>query len=146
MGLLNKKISTKAPVRYRPTTKDELYDNIRVVLTEGINNLNCIDVSGIEDMSHLFETIDFDIISIDISEWDVSNVKNMSFMFMDCKNFNADISRWDVSKVTDMRFMFYRCTNFDVDLSCWNVNELAKMKNMFEFCKKISIPNWYINR
>ena len=35
-----------------------------------------------------------------ISNWDVSNVKDMSFMFYECTNFNSDISAWDVSNVT----------------------------------------------
>ena len=42
----------------------------------------------------------------DISNWDVSNVKNMNSMFFGCENFNQDISGWDVSNVTDMRNMF----------------------------------------
>ena len=43
----------------------------------------------------------------DISEWDVSNVKDMTSMFDD-SNFNGDISNWDVSNVKYMGYMFYR--------------------------------------
>ena len=32
----------------------------------------------------------------DLSEWDVSNVKNITFMFTYCKNFNCDLSKWKV--------------------------------------------------
>src|SRR5690606_40748428 len=32
-----------------------------------------------------------------IESWDVSHVRNMSFMFRRAKNFNQDISSWDVS-------------------------------------------------
>ena len=45
----------------------------------------------------------------DISNWDVSNVENMSNMFYECESFNQDISNWDVSNVTDMRYMFVNC-------------------------------------
>ena len=41
----------------------------------------------------------------DISNWDVSNVKDMMYMFCDSK-FNGDISNWNVSNVVDMSYMF----------------------------------------
>ena len=41
----------------------------------------------------------------DISNWNVSNVTDMSDMFNDTE-FNGDISKWDVSNVTDMSDMF----------------------------------------
>ena len=49
-------------------------------------NLNCIDTSDITDMSHLFDMSSNKIIKyslqniyFDISDWDVSNVKDMSY-------------------------------------------------------------------
>jgi surface protein len=42
----------------------------------------------------------------DISNWDVSNVTDISYMFHDAESFDQDISKWDVSKVTDMSYMF----------------------------------------
>ena len=44
----------------------------------------------------------------DISNWDVSNVVDMGFMFYDAE-FNGDISNWDVSNVTNMAGMFDDC-------------------------------------
>ena len=41
-----------------------------------------------------------------ISDWDVSQVTDMSEMFWGASSFNGDISNWDVSKVTNMRCMF----------------------------------------
>ena len=44
----------------------------------------------------------------DLSNWDVSNVEDMRFMFSNssftCEN--GDISKWDVSNVRDMSYMF----------------------------------------
>ena len=37
----------------------------------------------------------------DISGWDVSNVTDMTRMFMGNQYFNQDLSGWDVSKVTN---------------------------------------------
>ncbi len=43
-----------------------------------------------------------------ISEWDVSNVTDMSYIFCD-SDFNGDISKWNVSNVTNMNDMFTDC-------------------------------------
>ena len=43
-----------------------------------------------------------------ISDWDVSNVTNMRYMFGYTK-FNWDISNWNVSKVVDKVLIFDEC-------------------------------------
>ena len=49
------------------------------------------------DESHVF---------IDISEWDVSSVTDVSGMIFDARAFNGDIPNWDVSSVADVCGMF----------------------------------------
>jgi surface protein len=48
----------------------------------------------------------------DVSNWDVSNVKNMFAMFRGCSGaaFNPDVSNWDVSNVSNMSYMFNACS------------------------------------
>ena len=129
--------------KYFPKTKKELIDIIKKrIEQEGNNvNLNVIDVSKITDMSDLFGGTDF---NGDISEWDVSNVKDMSRMFWGCKEFNQDISDWDVSKVKDMRSMFAECEAFNQNISKWDVSNVRDMsfaigKSPLEGNK----PSWY---
>ena len=90
---------------YHPKDEDELRSLIQELLKERGNDtdLNDIDVSDIMDMSELFYGLDPH--KIDISEWNVSNVKNMGYMFAYSK-FNQDISNWDVSNGTTMDNMF----------------------------------------
>ena len=41
-----------------------------------------------------------------ISDWDTSNVTDMSELFKSKEEFNEDISKWNVSSVTNMKWMF----------------------------------------
>ena len=94
---------------YHPKTKKELLVIIKKRIKKEGNecDLNDIDVSEIDDMSELFYYPPLDRFNGDISNWDVSNVKDMSLMFADSP-FNGDISKWNVSNVSDMRDMFYK--------------------------------------
>ena len=78
--------------RYHPKDKAELMRLIGHLLRQGGGNadLNCIDVSEITDMSYLF--LRQDPYKIDISSWDTSNVTNMARMFSDCLHLECDLS------------------------------------------------------
>ena len=64
---------------------------------------------------------------------DDSNVTNMSKMFRNSE-FNGDISNWDVSNVTNMDFMFYQNDVFNQDLSDWDVSNVIKKEHIFKDC------------
>ena len=96
------------------------------------------NTTQVKDMSQLFyRKYQF---NDDISKWDVSNVKDMSQMFQaykwDPSIFNQDISGWDVSNVEDMQLMFYNAVNFNCDLSRWDVKNVVSMRFMFAGAKK----------
>ena len=63
-------------------------------------------------MSHMF-AIDSALKSFpDISNWDVSKVKDMEHMFTHCDIYEIpDISKWDMSKTKKMSYMFSHCIN-----------------------------------
>ena len=80
-------------------------------------NISYWDLSNVRSTRNMFYDCN-ELESIgDISKWNVSSVTDMGYMFLDCKSFNQDISMLDVSKVTDMRFMFGSCESFNQDLS-----------------------------
>ena len=92
------------------------------------------DVSNVKTMNYMFAYCE-ELKSVgDISYLDVSNVTNMYCMFLDCKFFNQDISGWDVSKVSNMSFMFSRCESFNQDLSDWNVSNVIYKNSIFDDC------------
>ena len=67
-----------------------------------------------------------------ISEWDVSNVTNMSNLFSRCSEFNEDLRKWETTKVKNFSGMFQRAELFNQDINCWDVSNATKMVNVFE--------------
>ena len=116
-------------------------------------DFNDIDVSNIDSFYSsnrdigIFQKINFKY--IDISDWDVSNVKSMRYMFAYCKELKSvgDISYWDLSNVTNMAFMFYECESFNQDISKWNVSKVSNMAYMFYYCKKFNqdLSRWDVS-
>ena len=143
---LDKPIDSENHYDYFPKTKEELAANIKELFDKGETNLNCIDTSAITDMSYLFGTFNnIKNISFNVSNWNVINVTNMSYMFYDCKKFDCDLSSWDVSNVTDMQSMFYK-SEFNGDISSWDVSNVTYMSNMFNGSKfNRDISKWDVS-
>ena len=149
--IVKKKLDTPidSEYKYHPKSKDELIENIKELISKDIYDFNCIDTSKITDMSNLFYNSKFENINIDVSNWNVHNVKNMKGMFFEYNSFNCDLSGWDVSNVTDMSFMFDSCKNFNCNLSKWNVSNVENMSCMFNGCEKFKaegLNKWNVNK
>ena len=146
---LDKPIDSEDHYEYYPETKKELIKNIVEIFNSGKTNLNCIDTSKITDMSNLFDSSNYNksLDNIDISKWNVSNVKYMQFMFDGYENFNCDLSNWDVSKVENMKGIFSWCINFNCDLSKWDVSNVTNMDFMFDNCNKFDcdLSKWNVS-
>ena len=76
-----------------------------------------------------------------ISEWDTSNITNMSRMFMNCESLSfLDISKWNLVNVTNISYMFYGCKKLKKlpDLSGWNTSNITNMSHLFDGCESLT--------
>ena len=86
-----------------PTTKEELRAIIEQELKrQGADaDLNHIDVSGVTDMSFLFDGLDvrnIKIRNIKIDKWDTSNVTNKQYMLCGATSFNEGRKKSDTKQ------------------------------------------------
>ena len=150
--VVNKNYNT---YQYYPTTWKELrriieerYKELGPGTESAPIDFNDIDVSRITTFYSggnngigLFQETKFEY--IDVSDWDVSRVKNMNWTFDDCGKLESigDISNWDVSNVKYMGNMFRSCYMLESigDLSKWKskVSNVENMQWMFYHCKHL---------
>ena len=160
--VLNKGTFKKREYKYFPKNTDELREILNDIFgrnsgSQKIIDLNDIDTSKITDTINLFRYTTLmrnDITKIDISEWDMSNVINMTGMFYECIRLKSvgNLASWNVSQVRDMRELFCNCYSLESvgDLSLWDVSSVTNMTGMFENCywlKSIGdIDRWDVSK
>lgn len=117
---------------------------LREYVTSGFGELNRLVTSRVMDMSELFYNRNG--FNQDISNWDVSNVKNMSKMFYNTA-FNRPIEIWDVGNVENMELMFGKARRFNTDISSWDVSNVSNMYGMFfETPFNQDLSNWDVSK
>ena len=140
------------------------FDELRKIIEDRYNKLgpgtkenpidfNDIDVSNMDSFcsnnTGIFEKTKFKY--IDISYWNVSNVKSMSYMFAYCEKLKSvgDLSNWDVSSVMSTHSVFSYCIKLKSfgDISGWDVSNVNDMGNMFECCESFNqdISDWDVS-
>ena len=92
----------------------------------------------LKDCSNMFKECD-NIVDIDLSYFDTSEVTNMSNMFCYCNNLkNIDLSALNTQNVENINNIFYKCENLEyVDFSFLDISNMTNMSYMFNGCKKL---------
>jgi surface protein len=113
--------------------------------TDFIGDISKWNVSNVTDMSSMF--LFASSFNSDISKWNVGSVTNMSNMFDYASAFNSDISNWKVDNVTDMFALFAYASAFNSDISKWNVSNVTNMSAMFYYASSFNsdISNWNVS-
>ena len=78
--------------------------------------------------------------SLDLSNFDTSNVTNMTSMFNNCRALTSlDVSNFNTSKVTNMEDMFSGCSSLtSLDVSNFNTSNVTNMTSMFNSCSSLT--------
>ena len=78
--------------------------------------------------------------TIDLSEFDTSQVTSMYEAFYQCSNLTSiDLTNVNTSKVTDMDMMFYSCGKLEsVDLSGFDTSNVTLFERMFYGCNNLT--------
>ena len=96
-------------------------------------DLSDFDRSNLMSMFHMFERCK--VPTLDLSSFDTSKVTNMRQMFYDCEVSTLNLSSFNTSNVTDMRSMFSGCKASTLDLSNLDISKVTNMEGMFDNCK-----------
>ena len=95
--------------------------------TLDIRNFN---ISSVEDMSLMFGNIK-NIEKIEMSGLCSDSLKNVHSMFENAEVNEINISNFSANKLTDARRMFSHCKVDKVNIDCWNACNVRDMSEMF---------------
>ena len=101
-----------------------------------------------EDCSYMFSGCE-NIISIDLSSFDSSNVTNMKYMFGNCYNLEEiKLDNLNTENVINMSYMFKKCPLKKIEFpNTFNTKSVKDMSFMFLFCndlEEINFPSSFI--
>ena len=93
--------------------------------------------------SEVYEQKLRNILDLDLSSFDTSQVTDMQLMFSGMRNLTTlDLSSFDTSKATDMKYMFRDMSNLTtLDLSNFDTSEVKNMGSMFSRMSNLTALN-----
>lgn len=101
------------------------------------------NTSSVTDMYGMFQNTYF-LESINLTDWDLSNVINMSNMFMSTRLRYIDLSNWYTPKLQDAVSMFSNSSLEYINVSGWDVSSVLDTYNMFGAtnCTTLDLSNF----
>ena len=114
------------------------YNNYFIPEKEGFYNIRLVFKITIKDCSFMFCKCK-NLVSIDLFDFDTSEVVNMSYMFYYCYNLRGlNLSNFNTDKVINMSNMFSNCNNLiNLDLSNFNTSNVLYMNSLFYNCNNL---------
>ena len=128
------KVSTQTPGKQviAATSCQEMFMIKSNLISIDFSNL---DTSNVTNMDSMFGYCN-GLTNLDLTTLDTQNVTRMGSMFSGCSGLtNLDLTHLDASKVTDMSYMFYNCSGLtNLDLTSLDTSGVTNMALMFNGC------------
>ena len=120
-----------------PTTLKNMFKDLSGITKIDLTNF---DTSNVNDMSNLFYNCQ-DLEEINLSKLITSSVKNMEGMFCKCSKIKSlNLSNFNTSLVKTMRNMFRECGELiNIDISKFDTSSVTDMTSMFLSCQKLEL-------
>ena len=102
-------------------------------------NLSNFDTSNVTHMSHMFDGC-LGLSSLDLSSFKTANVTNMNYMFNGCSGLTSlDLTSFNTAKVTDMSQMFAGCSGLTTIYVSdgFNTDKVSNSYFMFNNCTSL---------
>lgn len=96
-------------------------------------NIKIINNSNITDFSYMFHNC-YDLVSLDLTEFDTSKATNMEAMFSYCTSLSSLIFNLDTHNVKNMSGMFERCMELEHLSLDFDTSNVRNMRGMFNGC------------
>ena len=106
--------------------------------TGKLDELKFLNTQCVTSMHRLFEDF-INIVRLDIilSNWDTSNVVDMSYMLYGCKCFDGDLTDFPMPNVLDASYMFYGCERLNKKIN-FCIPKAINISYMFSDCSDLS--------
>lgn len=107
--------------------------NMCSVLTE-IKGIDDWNTSNVTAMNYIFGNC-FKMGDLDLSKWDVSNIRSAISAFGSCHSTSLNLSGWKFKNATSISQMFIACTELtDLNVSNWDLGNIDNLNGMFQSC------------
>ena len=107
----------------------------KIRLNPGLNNISSFKYGFYFDLFCNTE----DIILIDLSEYDTSNIIDMSVMFAACPIHHIKLNNFNTNNVISMHGMFCGCSELEkLDLSSFDTHNVTNISSMFLGCSSLT--------
>lgn len=108
----------------------------------GSIDLSNFNTSDVTNMNSMFRDCS-SLTSLDLSSFNTSKVTNIASLFNSCRSLTSlDLSNFNTSKVTDMGGVFYGCSSLtSLDLSNFDTTNVINMNSIFDSCSSLTSLN-----
>ncbi|MGC6415258.1 MAG: BspA family leucine-rich repeat surface protein [Bacteroidia bacterium] len=133
--------ATDSPILSNVEQMNEAFWGCNSLLNEN-ESISDWDISNVTDISYIFLDTKIDI----PLNWDLTNIIRLNSMF-EQTNFNQDISDWNISNAQYINGLFFNNESFNQDISSWDTSNVLSMNRTFLAARSFNqdITGWDVS-